>query len=298
MRALPRIGGWGISPLWSSDGKSIVFMGRDDVATNRGYSFLNVYSPATGERSGLTPKQTWFSPLHRLADGTPVVATNLGALRVGPVSFFKLNLATGDASPLAEVRQTPERFLFGFTVSPDAKRLYYWAGDPKGDTDTLVAREISTGAESALYSAPGYHRAANLGYSYWSNNLIRISPDGNRIATSRDWRTILVVPAAGGSAREIFRLREDEQIQELGGLTWSSDGKWVYFCRGKYRRYGDNIELWRVSAAGGEPQFMGLKMDGLRDLAVSPDGSQLAFTAGQPMYEAWVLENFVPPPLR
>ena len=35
-------------------------------------------------------------------------------------------------------------------------------------------------------------------------------------------------------------------------------------------------------------------MEGLRELRVHPDGSQIAFTAGWPSLEVWVMENFLP----
>jgi hypothetical protein len=37
-------------------------------------------------------------------------------------------------------------------------------------------------------------------------------------------------------------------------------------------------------------------MEGIRDLSVSRDGRRVAFTAGWPTREVWVLENFLPAP--
>jgi hypothetical protein len=36
-------------------------------------------------------------------------------------------------------------------------------------------------------------------------------------------------------------------------------------------------------------------MNRLRDLCVHPDGRRVAFTAGEPEIEIWVMENFLPP---
>lgn len=52
--------------------------------------------------------------------------------------------------------------------------------------------------------------------------------------------------------------------------------------------------VWRIAAAGGKPQPLGIEMPGLRALAVRPDGRQLAFTAGAPIREPWVVEHFLP----
>ena len=39
---------------------------------------------------------------------------------------------------------------------------------------------------------------------------------------------------------------------------------------------------------------VGIAMPRLRGLAVSPDGTRLAFTSGSPTREPWVLEHFLP----
>ncbi len=55
-----------------------------------------------------------------------------------------------------------------------------------------------------------------------------------------------------------------------------------------------NIELWRISVDGGEPQKLGLSMEGreLYGLSVHPDGQRIAFTAGTPsLSEVWVIED-------
>ena len=54
------------------------------------------------------------------------------------------------------------------------------------------------------------------------------------------------------------------------------------------------MEVWRIAAAGGQPESLGLVMDGLAPygLSVHPDGERIAFTAGrQPRDEIWVLSS-------
>jgi Tol biopolymer transport system component len=60
---------------------------------------------------------------------------------------------------------------------------------------------------------------------------------------------------------------------------------------------GRRFEFWRVSVDGGEPQKLGLTMEGLFPSGASmhPDGRRIAFTAGTPpRSEVWVLKDFLP----
>ena len=49
-----------------------------------------------------------------------------------------------------------------------------------------------------------------------------------------------------------------------------------------------------IDVAGGEPTEVGLSMVMLREVRVHPDGKRIAFTAGAPYREVWVMENFLP----
>ena len=75
------------------------------------------------------------------------------------------------------------------------------------------------------------------------------------------------------------------------------DGRHLLFVRLKLDStdpWKRPTEVWPIPAGGGEPQPLGLAMDRLRGLCVHPDGRQIAFTAGTPEIEVWVLENFLP----
>ncbi len=52
-----------------------------------------------------------------------------------------------------------------------------------------------------------------------------------------------------------------------------------------------------ISAEGGEPQYLGLEMEGLLlyGLSIHPDGQRIAFTAGRNLgHQTWVMENVLP----
>jgi hypothetical protein len=71
---------------------------------------------------------------------------------------------------------------------------------------------------------------------------------------------------------------------------WTPDGKSALFTRWSLSG-GSAVTLWRVPVAGGEPEPLGLSLEGLRDVSVHPEGGKLTFTAGWPRAEVWVMEN-------
>ena len=67
------------------------------------------------------------------------------------------------------------------------------------------------------------------------------------------------------------------------------------FGRGRVASGDERFELWRISTDGGEPEPLGLAMEGIRllGLSVHPDGRRIAFTAGpSPQYVARVVTGF------
>lgn len=55
-----------------------------------------------------------------------------------------------------------------------------------------------------------------------------------------------------------------------------------------------NVALFRVPAAGGPSEKLGITMPQIWAMRLSPDGRTLGFTSGDPENELWVLENFLP----
>ncbi len=81
-------------------------------------------------------------------------------------------------------------------------------------------------------------------------------------------------------------------------MTWTADGRAIIIARFPFDRQlkGEAIwrSLWRIDARTGAAEPLGLKLEGLRDLAVSPDGRHLSFTMGWPAREPWILEHYLP----
>ena len=97
-----------------------------------------------------------------------------------------------------------------------------------------------------------------------------------------------------GETRELFRVPAAEEITLV---VWTPDGDQLLFGRSP-GPLNKEEGLWRIPAEGGEPQVLALDLtiDQLRSLRFHPDGTRIAFTAGDSKAEVWVMENFLPKP--
>ncbi len=67
--------------------------------------------------------------------------------------------------------------------------------------------------------------------------------------------------------------------------AWIPDGGHVLFGRSRIEGQEPRLEVWQISAEGGESQHPELAMEELLlyGLSVHPDGRRIAFTAGRLM---------------
>ena len=148
----------------------------------------------------------------------------------------------------------------------------------------LVVRNLSNGSEKAIYKFnPGTHPPV-------------ISHDGRSVAFVDQVAAsgvLRVMSSQGGEPRDLAKAIAPADFQALWGVTWSPDDRFVYFARRSDNK--SPYELLRMPAAGGAEESMGLKLDDLRDLNISPDGKRIAFSIGavnRP--EIWALRGFLP----
>ena len=114
------------------------------------------------------------------------------------------------------------------------------------------------------------------------------SPDGSRIVFwNRTQGDLLALDIGGGETTPLGLIAAGE---EVAGLSWSADGRWLVFSRGSF---GGNKDLWRVEVdpRSGKPlgQPVRLTLSSTDDVQcrVSADGLKIAYTAQQVERHLW-----------
>ena len=285
------------SPNWSRDGRYLAY------AWGRGTAYdpfiLGIRSAQTGEERqlrldglirhgghGFDPR---WSP-----DGRFILADARERDYAGPLmdsqGLYRIDVQTGKVAPIVQTTAA----IAGIDSpvwSPDG-RVIFERRPPDGPASRIVTRDLATGEEKELYRA-----VPPAQIHHWPTSNTAISPNGQRLAfVWADGKVgitaLMVLPTAGGAPRELLRAENPEWISVP---AWTPDSRDIMYARsvsGEKRQF----ELWRISAEGGEPQKLGLIMEGLQPygLSVHPDGERIAFTAGTQREEVWVLKDFLP----
>jgi Tol biopolymer transport system component len=216
--------------------------------------------------------------------------------------------------PVIRALMPPDTALrdYSFTDSPNGRLFGYQSGDEAYILDRSTGKRSSTGLGSisqASWSPIGdritFIRQAedSPGSRVWVVDVDpntgmpngparrvslsvgafpRFSPDAALIAFKRfisvAHSSIVVVPANGGRERVLYT-----GAVTPGRLSWSADGKWVYFvARATEARGGPGAvahDLVRVSVSGGTPQLITAQYPG-QFLGLSADGRIAAVAAG------------------
>ena len=106
----------------------------------------------------------------------------------------------------------------------------------------------------------------------------QISPDGRSVAyvvnavdkqANRGKRSIWVVPASGGEARQLITSSRNDDTPR-----WSADGKWIAFLSSR----DGAPQIYIAAADGSSPRKVTSVPLGVADFTWSPDGKTLAFS--------------------
>jgi len=309
------------SPDWSPDGRYLAY--ALDRGTGYGPFDLGIRSIRTGaeRRLRLTVSKFLSFQLHWSPDGRSLLAQGHSP-KFGVRGIFRIDAHTGEVTPIVSrslglPSNNPEETRMGANIwniwpvwSSDGKAIFYrWFDTPYGE-QSLVVRDLETGLERELYRGNPRPAGENeqsmvpaqptemdhIGYVGASN--LAVSPDGQQLAfiwSTLTSRALKVIPTtAGGETRELLRVQSPERLFQP---AWMPDGGHLLFGKGRIEGQEPTLELWRISAEGGEPQYLGLAMEGLLlyGLSVHPDGQRIAFTAGRDLgSQTWVMENLLP----
>ena len=118
-----------------------------------------------------------------------------------------------------------------------------------------------------------------------------MSPDGRHVVynemrwdKAEDKRN-MDVWVVGTEAKEPLRLTFDPAADS--SLSWSPDGRWIYFTSARTRAgedkppYDGETQVWRVAVDGGEPFPVTRVAEGIGGYELSGDGKTLFYTVGK-----------------
>jgi len=271
-------------PTWSPDGQSLAFFSTRNRPT------LVVRTMMTGAERTVTLPQGIRIPFlagpRWFPDARSVLVLADDPQGTGRV-FYRVNIDTGASERLHRINQGPS----SFALAPDGRSIYWCVQNTTGDlsaSGVLMRYDIAESRETILKQGEWFIAVA-------------VSPDGTQLAYLKSVRTdeerrkkeypsvVEVMPVTGGPPRQVFRDAIWLNGSRYNTLAWTPDGRSLMFVR-------DDGRLWRIPATGGEPQEMGITIDGrLKSPAVHPGGKQIVFSAGQADdNEVWALENFLP----
>jgi Tol biopolymer transport system component len=266
-------------PVYSPDGRYLAY--RRDSMRLGGANSLCIHSLETGKEHEFPLKLRTVLPTLWSPDGKTIF---LNAFVNGLLRIYRYNVQAGTLTPFLIDKSRGKKYVRFIDCSPDGKSFLYMDKD-ETNLCRIFLRSFEDGTEKEIYRFT--HRLEMTG---------SLSPGGQWLAvvTRERRRALMIIPTTGGEPKVLFR------FEHVGGhptaLTWTADGKNILFSL-SLKKKGLQKSIWRIPAAGGEPQNLGFRMAFYDNLSAHPDGSRIAFSSYGASWknpEIWVMENFLP----
>jgi len=259
---------WAASPEISPDGRRIVFeRTRFDIMTDGSPSQLwMINADGTDLRPLLAPGRDAGSP-DWSPDGSKLLYVSSTE---GKSQIFVRWMDSGAEAELTHVEQFPS----GLRWSPDAKWIAFVMFVP--DTPKPFA-ELLSPPEGAKWATPPKfidqvnYRADGRGY------------------LRRGYRHLFVLPVEGGTPRQVTFGAFDD-----GAPVWSADGAALLFSANRHdsAEYDPNdSEIYEVRLADGTVKALTSRHGPDGDVALSPDGKQIAYDGFDDRYQGYQIAH-------
>ncbi|WP_309663411.1 winged helix-turn-helix domain-containing protein, partial [Tabrizicola sp.] len=239
------------SPVWTPDGRDILFLGGSTL-----YSLSRV-SAAGGKAVPVEGVGQNLSSFAVSRQGQRLAWTQT----INDMNIWQMELSEQRKSPQS---LKPWKPLIASTrrdaspdLSPDGKRIVF-ASNRSGLSQIWVA------------DGTGEHPVQLTTFTNGFTGSPRWSPDGRQIvfdARPADSSDIYVINAEGGPPRRLTADSAEDAVP-----SWSRDGQWIYFTS---KRSG-SPQIWRMPASGGQANQV--TEQGGVDSLESPDGLFLYYT--------------------
>lgn len=178
-------------------------------------------------------------------------------------------------------------------LSPDGGALFYTAIetiDGRGPLDLkrlrLMKRTLDAGRDEEIY------QTESRGLGFFG---LTVSSDEAWLAFSinvgDDERSVMVMPASGGEAVEIFRTSIDG-ISHVGSMIWTPDNAFLILSADCGP--GGTRQLCALPREGGSLRLVGMNMQTISSRMISADGKRIAFTGSTSDSELWVIRGLLP----
>jgi Tol biopolymer transport system component len=279
--ATQRFAGSNSGPGWSPDGLRLAYLSRRGPGAGWGSMAVWIKEMGSGDVREVPTRLETVIRAGWLPDGRSLLA--IAQLAAGAPGQFRINIQTGESEPVELFRVAG---VGGAAWTRDGRTMFFqrW-GSGKGSA--IVARDVATGQEREVHSLAGPS-------VYVSSPIV--SPDDRHLAmvvndVENRSKVVVVVPLAGGEARDA--LRSSEMVWPPS-VAWAPDSRGVLFVK-QPNPDDPKTELWLAPVQGGEPRKLDLTVANMRELSVHPDGRHIAFTSGGDRSEVWVMENFLRP---
>jgi dipeptidyl aminopeptidase/acylaminoacyl peptidase len=303
-----RIGGdkdRGGSPVWSPDGKSLAFTGKQGDKHG-----LMIVKPDGSDITQLVSPEGTNSPLPGTGNSISWSPDGKQIAYISSTPDDRAKEASGDPMVITRYLYKPDAGE-GMTRFNDNQRLHIFVIDvatkqtrqlTKGDTDEHSIDWSPDGGELLYLTNPEPNQDEFFNYDIFAlkladNSVRRItatefieydplwSPDGKRILfrgtrrgltdreTTMEDAHVWVMNADGSDRREIGAVLDDRQ----GVPKWAPDGNSVYFT---VQERGSNY-LVRLPTSGDKPEYVVKERGGVGSFAVGKDGT-IAYTFSSP----------------